>query len=115
MFDKKKLNFWRLAVIFSGVVAVSLFFLWASPHEPKADMMTESMGSIASGMHLSNATIYDLLQKPEMSGQTQDMSTHHPDETTSMMRTGTAATIIIFGLLPFIIGGTIILAIVWIK
>ena len=115
MFNKKKLNFWRLVFIFSGIVIIALFFEWTSPQKEKASMMTQSMGNTAKGMHLSNPTIYDLLGKPEMSQQARDMSSHHPDEPTNIERMGVLTTIIIFGLLPFIIGGAVVLAIVWIK
>jgi hypothetical protein len=122
MFDKKKLNFWRLAVIFMGLTVVTLIALWLSPQEKKATMMTESMANMSS-MHLENVTIYDLIgsSDADMSSssappmQTGEESVHHEEETSSVKLMGIITTIIIFALLPLIIFGTIILAIVWIK
>ncbi|MDF2941698.1 MAG: hypothetical protein K0S01_556 [Herbinix sp.] len=120
MFDKKKLNFWRLAVIFMGVIVISLSSLWLSPQGTKATMMNVSMGNMAKDMHLSNITIYDLVDNPETETETEtqtdktDSTEHHsePSDTKSM---GIITTLIIFSLLPLLIGGSIILAIVWIK
>lgn len=117
MFDKKKLNFWRLAVIFMGLIVISLLSLSFSPQGTKATMMNVSMGSMAKSMHLSNATVYDLVNTPE--AETQATSTesadHHEDEASGTKTMGVITTLIIFSLLPLIIGGSIILAIVWIK
>lgn len=137
MFDKKKINFWRLAVIFMGFTVITLFFLWITPHEPKASMMTASMGNMAKNMHLNNLTIYDLFGESNMSGDSQDniqnnntgnsiinaagtsiqngTADNHHVETSGLLNTSTMTTVIVFGLTPLIIGGTIILTIVWIK
>lgn len=122
MIDKKKLNFWRLVIIFSSYTGIMLLVLWMNPVQ-KASMMTDSMSGMASNMHLKNVTIYDLLEN-EMSGNANQMGTSSDDskeqedhaETESETKTwGLLTTIIIFALLPLIIGGSIILAIVWIK
>lgn len=121
MLDKKKLNFWRLAVIFMGFTIITLTALWLSPQENKATMMNESMANMAS-MHLENITIYDLVGSSDTdvsssdSATTQtDSSQHHEGETSGVEALGIITTIIIFALLPLLICGTIILAIVWIK
>jgi hypothetical protein len=122
MFDKKKLNFWRLAVIFSGFTVITLIALYLSPQEKKASMMNESMANMAS-MHLEDITIYDLIGSPNTdmsSGGAAQSATktgeeHHEDGTSSVMVAGIISTVIIFTLLPLLICGTVILAIVWIK
>lgn len=119
MFDKKKLNFWRLTFIFLGLVITTLFFLWNSPQEPKAQMMTDSMGNMMKQMHISNLTIYDLLTNGEGQSQTQNQSNnasnHHQGQEDGITKLNFLTTAIIFILLPFIIGGAIILAIVWVR
>jgi hypothetical protein len=122
MFDKKKLNFWRLAVIFMGFTGITLMALWLSTQEKKATMMTGSMADMSS-MHLENVTIYDLVgsSDAEMNSssasqtQTDTSSQHHEDEASAVKTMGIITTLIIFALIPLIIFGTIILAIVWIK
>jgi hypothetical protein len=118
MFDKKKLNFWRLTVIFMGVIVISLSSLWLSPQGTKATMMNVSMGNMAKDMHLSNITVYDLIDTQETEAETQadsSDSTEHHLEKSGTRTLGIITTLIIFGLLPLLIGGSIILAIVWIK
>jgi len=127
MFDKTKLNFWRLAVIFSGFTVITLISLWLSPQEKKASMMNESisMANMAS-MHLENVTIYDLIGSSDTDSGSTDSGTvpqvtsnnstlHHEDETSGVRTLGIITTVIIFTLLPLLICGTIILTIVWIK
>jgi hypothetical protein len=117
--NKKKLHFWRLAFIFGGFAIITLLLLWNSPQEPKAQMMTGSMGNTMAQMHVSNITIYDLLKSEKMQEQTQsqtdNMSSHHANQATIVVQLNFLTTALIFLLLPLIIGGSIILAIVWIK
>ncbi len=119
IFDKKKLHFWRLAFIFGGFTIIILLLLWSSPKEPKAQMMTSSMGNTMAQMHVSNITIYDLLKNEQMQeqsqGQTDNMSSHHDSQAPIVVTLNFLTTALIFLLLPLIIGGSIILAIVWIK
>ena len=125
MFDKKKLNFWRLVVIFGSFTIITLISLWLSPHEIKATMMNESMANMAS-MHLNNVTIYDLVDSEDTDNSSavtdttgesivNDNSQHHQDERSVIKVMGIFTTITIFALLPLLIFGTIIIAIVWIK
>lgn len=119
VFDKKKLNFWRLAFIFLGLIITVLFLLWGSPQEPKSQMMDGSMGNMMKQMHVSNITIYDLLTNKEtqnqMQTQSSGMDSHHQSQGEAIIKLHFLTTAIIFILLPLIIGGSIILAIVWIK
>ena len=119
MFDKKKLNFWRLAFLFGGLAVITLFLLWSSPQESKAQMMDGSMGSMMKQMHVSNVTIYDLLgkggQQGQMEEQMSEMHSHHQDQAPIIYKLNYLSTAAIFLLLPLIIGGSIILAIVWLK
>jgi hypothetical protein len=124
MFDKKKLNFWRLAIIFIGFIGITLSALWLSPQGTKATMMNESMANMAS-MHLKNVTIYDLVGGKDTDTSSSASSTitqttsnstqHHEGATSEVKLMGTITTIIIFALLPLLLCGIIILAIVWIK
>lgn len=119
MFDKKKLNFWRLAFLFGGLPIIVLFLLWNSPQQPKAQMMDNSMGNMMKQMHVSQITIYDLLKNGEMQNpmqsQMSEMSSHHQKQAAIIFKLNFLSTTIIFFLLPLIIGGSIILTIVWIK
>ncbi|MGJ7920265.1 hypothetical protein [Neobacillus sp. LXY-4] len=114
MFDKKKLNFWRLAVIYIGMTATILLLLWSSPFKSQTAMMGSSMGSMMKGMHASDTTIYSLLSNPvDQQQQMNGMAGHH--ENSPVYNIGVLTTGTIFLLLPLIIGGSIILAIIWIK
>ena len=115
MFDKKKINFWRLTFLFAGLVIITLFMLWNSPQEPKSQMMGDSMGNMMKQMHASNITIYDLLGKNEQQDQMNEMHSQQQGQSPMMHKMNFLSTAVIFTLLPFIIGGSVILAIVWIK
>lgn len=113
MFAKKKLNFWRLAFIYIGLTVTILLLLWSSPYKSQSAMMDGSMGSMMKSMHMSNASIYDLLGNPEAQQQTNESSGHHDNSPVYNMAVLTTG--IVFLLLPLIIGGSIMLAIIWIK
>lgn len=115
MFDKKKINFWRLAFIFTGIVVLTLVILWNSPQENKAQMMDKSMGNMMKQMHVDNITIYGLLKGPENQNQMNDMQSHHQNQSLGVVKLNFLSTALIFLLLPLIIGGAVTLAIVWIK
>lgn len=115
MFNSKKLNFWRLSFIFIGITVLILFMLWSSPQSPKATMMNTSMGNMMKSMHVSNIKVYDLFQQPEHEAQVAGKSQMHSDQAPIIYKLSFITTSLIFILLPFIIGGTIILAIVWFK
>ena len=112
---KKKTNFWRLAFIYAGLVIATLFLLWSSPREPNAQMMTGSMGNMMKDMHINGTTIYSLLDRPEQQNQMGDMLSHHQNQEPIVIKLNFLLTALIFILLPLIIGGSIILAIVWIR
>lgn len=113
MFDRKKSNFWRLAVIYIGMTITILLLLWSSPFKSESAMMGGSMGSMMKSMHMSNTTIYDLLGYPESEQQMGGTESHH--ENSPVYNMGVLTTGIVFLLLPLTIGGSIILAIIWIK
>jgi hypothetical protein len=119
MFDKKKLNFWRLSLGFGGLVLIALMFLWSGPQEPKAQMMTGSMGNMMADMHGKNITIYDFFvdvaPEEHSSGQADNHESHHEDAPSAMRTANFLTTAIIFLLLPVILGGSIALAIVWFR
>jgi hypothetical protein len=113
MFHKKKLNFWRLAFLYTGMIATILLLLWNSPNKSNSAMMDGSMGSMMKGMHTQNITIYDLLSNPEAKQKMEEMASHH--ENSPVYNMGVLTTASVFLLLPIIIGGSIMLAILWIK
>lgn len=115
MFDKKKMNFCRLAFVFAGLVIITLFLLWNSPQEPKAQMMDSSMGNMMKQMHVTNISIYDLLGKGETQNQMSEMHSDQQNKSPVIIKLNFLSTSIIFLLLPLIVGGSIVLAIVWIK
>ena len=113
MFHRKKLNFWRLAVCSIGITAAILLLLWSSPDKSKSSMMGGTMGNMMKSMHMQNITIYDLLGNPEVQQKSEEMASHHDNSPVYTM--GVLTTGIVFLLLPLIIGGSIMLAIIWIK
>ena len=115
MFDKKKINFWRLCFIFIGLIIITLTILWSSVKEPSAQMMTGSMGNMMKEMHTNNITIYDLFGEDSQKESMGDMQSHHQSQSAGIVSMSYLSTAVIFMLLPLIIGGAIILAIVWIK
>ncbi len=116
MFDKKKLNFWRLSLGFMGLTLITLMFLWSGPQAPKAQMMTDSMGKMMTEMHTNNLTIYDFFVNSIPSEhQTGEAENHHEDAPAMMRAVNFWTTAIVFLLLPLILGGAIVLAIVWFK
>ncbi|HEY9059554.1 MAG TPA: hypothetical protein VIO64_03475 [Pseudobacteroides sp.] len=119
MFDKKRINFWRLCFVFSGLTIITLVLLWSSPKLPKAQMMDGSMRNMMKQMHLKDTTIYDLFSSENGQSQTKEnmreMHSHHQGQSPVIYKLNYLSTAIIFILLPFIIGGAIILSIVWIK
>jgi len=113
MFDKKKLNFWRLAVLFTGMTITILFLLWSSPYKSKSAMMDGTMATMMKSMHLSNLNVSDLLQYPRSQQNVESTAGHHEDS--QAYNIGVLTTSVVFLLLPLLIGGSIILAIIWIK
>lgn len=115
MFDKKKKNFWLLAIIFIAITITILFSLWNSPQaSQRAAMMNTSMGNMMKSMHLSNLKIYDLFNQ-EIEQQISEAENHHATQASVIYQLNFISTAVIFFLLPFIIGGTILLAIVWVR
>ena len=117
MFDKKKLNFWRLFLGFVGLVLITLMFLWSGPKEPKAQMMTGSMGDVMRAMHGKDITFYDFFVSADAieDHQPAEDENHHEDASTAARTVNFLTTATVFLLLPFILGGAIALAIVWFK
>lgn len=123
MFNKKKIHFWRLAFLFAGITILVLFFQWSAPNQQKAAMMNTSMGDMMKSMQLSNVNIRDLVKGNDMAQSSSNGSnsssgstdSHHSDENSRILKMSFLTTAIIFLSLPLIIGGTIILTIIWIK
>jgi hypothetical protein len=115
MFNKTKIIFWRMAFIYGGIAVITLFLLWNSPSAGQSKMMNKSMGNSMKSMHLTNTTIYNLFRGENMSKQMESMASHMEKPDPIKYNVGFLGTSIIFLLIPFIIGGTIVLGIVWIK
>lgn len=113
MFDKKKLNFWRLAVAYAGITITILYLQWSPPFKSKSAMMNTTMANMMRQMHASNLKIDDLLQNPRAPQKKAEMAGHHVDSPAYKMAVLTTSAV--FLLLPLVIGGSIILAIIWIK
>lgn len=121
VFDKKKVNFWRLAVIFGCLTIAVLFLLWSQPQPrmPMGQMMKVNMGSMMIQMHGSNPPVIDLLkssgtQDPIQSSM-REMASHHQNQTSVIFKLNFLTTAVIFLLLPLLTGGAVILTIIWIK
>jgi hypothetical protein len=120
MLSKKKHHFLQLAVVFSSITVLALLSAWGfqTYEEKSSGMMGQSMGNMMSSMHAGNANLSDLLVQQEsvesMNNSQSGMESHH--EVSSAMKTAhyfTTAIIVI--LLPFILAGTVFLAVVWLK
>jgi hypothetical protein len=115
MFDKKKLNFWRLAVLFSGMTITILFLMWSSPYNTQSAMMNTSMVSMMKDMHISDLSIRDLLQNPGTQEYQQESDTEEHHKGSPLYNIGILTTSVVFLLIPFLIGGSVILGIIWIR
>ncbi len=116
MFGRKKLNFWRLSFGFLGFTLITLMFLWLGPEEPKSQMMTGSMGKMMTEMHTQNLTVYDFFANSVPEDHTAGEAQNHHESASNAQRTvNFLTTAAVFLLLPLILGGAIVLAIVWIK
>lgn len=123
MIDKKKLHFFRLCIIFGIITIFALLNEWSKPQSWQANnsMMSGSMGSMMSSMHLSNITLDDLIvqkeaqEAPVNAGSNDSTSSHHNAKDSELGRAHYFTTLSIVVLLPFIVAGTMFLAIVWLK
>lgn len=116
--DKKKLLFWQLVLIFGAITVLALAASYGYNRPPQGSMMGASMGSMMGSMHLQSATVRDLFRQQEQVETTigQDsMTSHHSQESGLLKATHILTTATIVLLLPFIIAGTVFLAILWIK
>lgn len=114
MFDKKKRNFWVLALTFMLMTVIVLVSFWGAPQTPKATTMDSSMGNMMKSMHLSGIKIYDLFRQHD--GQNEnEAANHHSGQASVIFKLNFLSTAVIFILLPFLIGGSILLTIVWIR
>lgn len=116
---KKKMPFIKLAVLFSLITVLVLYYKWGSTTNDEADksMMDLNMGDMMGEMHLNEITVSDLfVQEKEMvtvsSGDTY-MESHHQDKSGFIVIAHKITTLIIVILLPFILAGSIFLAIIW--
>ncbi|PKM94458.1 MAG: hypothetical protein CVU84_10330 [Firmicutes bacterium HGW-Firmicutes-1] len=116
---KKKLAFIKLSAFFGMITLLTIFFLWGnkSSTTSPASMMGQSMGDMMSGEHLQDITVRELILQQDQIEESQDIdsqASHHSSE--GFLKTAhylSTATIVI--LLPFILAGTIFLAIIWLN
>ncbi|KNY28064.1 hypothetical protein [Pseudobacteroides cellulosolvens] len=119
--DKKKLRFWRLAITFVEITILALIVSYGYGYRKQASMMNKTMGNMMSSMHLGNITLSDMIKEQEQieglqeQNQSQSHNSHHSQSDSFLTATHylTTATIVI--LLPFIIAGSVFLAIIWLK
>lgn len=116
MISKKKRHFWQLSFIFISITIVSLLYNWQykSNLQSSMSMMTQSMGNMMSSMHLQNIKLEDLFKQEKESVENVNAS-HHDSQDPKLKRVHYFTTIIIIVLIPFIVAGSIFLAIVWIE
>lgn len=115
MISKKKLHFLQLTFVFTAITIGTLLYNWSGNANLKnsMSMMGQSMGNMMSSMHLKNAKLSDLITSKEQSSMGMNMN--HETEEGYLKEIHYTTTIIIVVLLPFIVGGTVFLAIVWFK
>lgn len=113
MISKKKLHFLQLTFVFTAITIGTLLYNWSSNANLKnsMSMMGQSMGNMMSSMHLKNAKLSDLVTRKEQTS----MNMNHETKEGYLKDIHYITTIIIVVLLPFIIGGTVFLAIAWFK
>ena len=119
MLDKKKIHFWQLTFIFGLITFLALIYSYGNDQGNQSQMMGDTMGEMM-GMHLNNVTVSDLIaQEGQMDttaqSQVQDMSSHHSETNSFVNAVHLLAIATIVILLPFIIAGTVFLAIIWLD
>lgn len=115
----KKINFWRLAFVFSAITILALVVSYGSYRGDQSMMMSGTMGDMMQ-MHLGEVTIQDLITQQEQAEvqyqtQTQDHSSHHGEGNSYIAAVHFLTTATIVLLLPFIVAGSVFLAIIWLK
>ena len=125
--SKKKLHFYQLTIVFGTIVTLTLLYNWGNngSTETGSSMMGQSMGKMMSSMHLKNVTLKDLINGESQKNMNMnrasdrasgsDTSSHHESGSDFMKVSNLLTTGTIIVLLPFIIAGSIFLAIIWIK
>lgn len=114
------LHFYQLSFIFTSIVIISLLYNWGYIGNSKKSesMMTQSMGSMMSSMHLKNIKLSDLfkVESQKINNNSANNSTSHHEVNNSYKKDiYYITTIIIIVLTPFIVAGAIFLTIVWIR
>lgn len=110
MKDKKK-GFWLLTIIF-GLLAMSALMVNLLTVTPGEDEGI-SMGGMMKAHHAENLKPGDLLKLSESDHSMNSNQGHH-EVTPVMQNIAFFTTIIIFLLLPFLLGGTVLLLVLWI-
>ncbi|MCX7923088.1 MAG: hypothetical protein N3B21_13920 [Clostridia bacterium] len=119
--DKRKLHFWQLVFVFGAITILALAANYGYGSMKQPGMMNDTMGSMMGLMHLKNITVSDLVKQQERlesiqgQAQTQNHSNHHATSGSFLKTAHYLTTAAVILLLPFIIAGSIFLAIVWIK
>jgi hypothetical protein len=123
--DKRKLHFFQLVIIFGAITVLALAYAWGNNRGQlsSTSMMGQSMGNMMRSMHLQNVTMGDLLKRQEQQEQQAGGSipsdgshgSHHNGNEGFLEATHLLTTAAIVVMLPFIIAGTVFLAILWLK
>lgn len=117
MISKKKLHFLQLTFVFTAITIGTVLLNWSSNTNIKnsMSMMGQSMGNMMSSMHLKNAKLSDLVTSKEQTNTSKSKNMSNETKEGYLKEIHYITTTIIVVLLPFIIGGTVFLAIVWFK
>lgn len=112
--ERKKHNFFKLSVVFCALVILGLLYNWGYYQENEAHMMDESMGSMMRSMHGEAVNLGELLRIGEAIEYGTGKDEHH-DSDSFIAWSFNISTALMVVILPFIIAGSIFLAIVWFK
>lgn len=117
MKNKKKLHFMQLSVIFLSVTILGLAANWGHIREMRSEseMMGMTMGDMMAVMHGSNVTFADMLWPEESMVSQVSMTAHHERGRDFITISHYWSTAMIIILLPFILAGSVFLAVSWLK
>lgn len=117
MISKKTLHFIQLSVIFLLVTTLGLAANWGHIQEMRSqsEMMGMTMGDMMAVMHGSNLTFADMLWPDEGMVSQVSMTAHHERGRDFISISHYWSTAMIIILLPFILAGSVFLAISWLK
>lgn len=117
MINKKKLHFYQLTIIFTAISIIALMYNWGnwSKADKSESMMTDTMGKMMKSMHLGSVKMSDLFKSEAMANNDNNQNSQVQEEGSYIKDLFNLSTIVVVVLIPFIIAGTVFLAIIWLK